>query len=188
MPFRPRSRHAADPLDEPALYDWAVRALGRRMRTVAELERMLRTKAAPGEEGGRKIASVLERLREQRYLDDAAFAVTFARLRQENEGFGRRRVERELARKGVDRDIIARAADAAYAETGEEELARLYLARKHIAKPRNAKETARVVRRLSGAGFSIATLSRILKNWEIEFTEDDLAPPVPEDGTEQADS
>lgn len=182
MPFGRRSRKPAGPLDEAALYDYAVRALGRQMRSAEELRRRMRAKVEPGEAGETKISAVIARLREQRYLDDAIFASSYIHLRQENQGFGKRRVERELTQKGVAGDLIASAVGAAYEETSEEELARRYLARKHIAKPRDVKETARVVRRLSGAGFSFATLSKILRNWEIEFSEDDL--PIPEDGRE----
>ena len=50
MPFaRPKKKPA--PLDENALYDYAVVALGRRMRTVAELKRLMKSKVEPGERG-----------------------------------------------------------------------------------------------------------------------------------------
>jgi regulatory protein len=145
------------------------------MRTVAELKRLMRTKVEAGEAGENKMDAVLLRLKEYRYLDDAVFASTYARLRQENEGFGKLRVQRDLMRKGVARDVIAHAIDGAYKETSEEAVARSYLERKRIPRPQDRKETARVIRRLSAAGFSIATILKVLKNWEINFDEEDIA-------------
>jgi regulatory protein len=168
-------------LDEAALYEYAVKALGRSMRTVAELERAMRAKVELGEEGQRKITAVLLRLKEHHYLDDAAFASIYARLRQENERFGRRRVEIDLARKGIASDLIASTLGAAYQDTNEEELGRRYLERKRIGKPQHPKETARVVRRLAAAGFSFSTISKILRNWEIELGEEELN--LPEDSS-----
>ena len=59
------------PLDEAALYDYAVNALARSMRTVAQLKRLMRRKVEAGETGEEKIAAVVARLHEHRYLDDA---------------------------------------------------------------------------------------------------------------------
>lgn len=178
MAFERRTRKPPTPLDQLKLYDYAVKALGRSMRTVAQLKRLMRGKVEAGETGEQKIAAVVARLHEHRYLDDAAFAAAYTRLRQENDSFGRRRVELELGRRGIARDLIARTVETAYQENNEEELARRYLARKRIQKPQDQKETARVMRRLVAAGFSVAIISRILRNWEIDFSEDDL-PPSP---------
>src|SRR5271155_5247434 len=89
-----------EPLAEAALYDYAVRALGRRMRTVAELKRLMKTRVEAGESGEAKMSAVVARLKQQRYLDDSTYATTYTRLRQENEKFGQRRVRQELSRKG----------------------------------------------------------------------------------------
>ena len=70
------------------LYDYAVKALGRAMRTEAELRRLMRTRVEPGERGEAVVNAVVARLKEYGYLDDAAFAETYARLRQENEKLG----------------------------------------------------------------------------------------------------
>jgi len=49
------------------------------------------------------IDTVVARLHEYGYLDDARFAETYARLRQENEKLGQRRVQQDLS-AGVDRN------------------------------------------------------------------------------------
>ena len=177
MPFDRHPRKQGVPLSDQALYDYAVKALGRRMRSVAEIKRLMRTRVEPGEAGESRMSAVVARLQEQRYLDDTSFAAAYTRLRQENEGFGKRRVVEELGRKGVHRDLIASTVEAAYETTSEEELARRYLARKRIGKPENQKETARLIRRLVSAGFSMGTLMKILKNWDVEVTEEQLAFP-----------
>ena len=162
-------------LDEAALYQYAVGALGRQMRTVAELKRLMSRRVEPGEPGESKVAAVVERLLDQHYLDDPAFASTYTRLRQENQGFGKRRVQQELTRKGVQAELVASAIESAYAEVSEDELARRYIARKRIEKPQDEKQTARLIRRLVGAGFSFAIISKLLKTWDIDCSEVDLA-------------
>jgi regulatory protein len=175
MPFR--SRRRPEPLDEAALYQYAVGALARQMRTVAELKRLMSRRVEQGETGESKMAAVVARLADQHYLDDRAFASTYTRLRQENQSFGRRRVQQELTRKGVQADLVASTLETAYAQVSEEELVRRYVARKRIKKPQDEKETARLVRRLVGAGFSFAVISALLKSWDLDLAlpEEDTA-------------
>ena len=137
------------------------------MRTEADLRRLMFTRVEPGEHGQAIIATVVKRLREYGYLDDTAFAETYARLRQENEKFGARRVRQDLRQKGVRTDVVNATIDARYGETNEEALARQHLERKRIAKPTNEKETARVMRRLVAAGFSTGTIYKILRRWDV---------------------
>jgi regulatory protein len=162
-----RDRKQPAPLAEPALYDFAVKALSRRMRTEAELRRLMQLRAEPGEPGHAAIKSVLVRLREHGYLNDAAYAETYTRLRQENEKLGSRRVRQQLAQKGVPSGLAQQAVDARYSGTDEEALARAHLERKRIRKPENEKETARAVRRLATAGFSTGIIYKILRQWDV---------------------
>ncbi len=162
-----RSAKRKEPLNESGLYDYAVKALGRHMRTEAELRRLMQTRVEPGDRGQTIIAAVLARLREQRYLDDRSYAETFTRLRQENEKLGARTVRQKLAQKGVARSIAEAAIDARYSATDEEALARQHLERKRIRKPENEKDTARVMRRLVTAGFSTGVIYKILRQWDV---------------------
>lgn len=179
MQFRPRKK--PEPLDEAALYQYAVGALARQMRTVAELKRLMSRRVEPGESGEAKVEAVVARLLDQSYLDDPAFASTYTRLRQENQSLGKRRVQQELTRKGVQGELVASTLERAYAGVSEEDLARRYLARKRIPKPEDEKQTARLVRRLIGAGFSFATISKLLKTWEIDCSESGLVLPEHDD-------
>lgn len=164
---KPRQR---EPLEAPALYEYAVRSLGRKMRTVVELKRLMRQRVEPGESGEAKMEAVILRLTEHKYLDDARYAADFTRMRQENERFGRRRVQQDLTQRGVQSEIVANTLDAAYADLPETELARRYIERKRLRKPTNEKETNRVVRSLVRAGFSMGTIFPLLKAWKVEET------------------
>jgi regulatory protein len=167
MPFS-RAKKKPTLLDEPALYDYAVKALGRRMRTVAELKRLMRSRVESGEPGEAKIEHVIGRLKEQRYLNDTSYATSYARLRQENQSFGKRRVRQDLVQKGIRAEVISKTLDSAYEDVNEEELARRHLERKRIHKPTNEKEAARVMRMLVRAGFSTGVIFRILKKWDVD--------------------
>ena len=155
-------------LDEAALYEYAVRSLGSKMRTVAELKRLMRLRVEPGEAGEAKMNTVVAHLKEHRYLNDTRYAADYTRMRLDNERFGRRRVQQDLIQRGVHSDIIGKTLDAAYAELPEPELARRYIERKRLRKPTNQKETARIVRSMVRAGFSVATIFAVLKDWHVE--------------------
>jgi regulatory protein len=167
LPFAKKPGKMPAFLNEAGLYDYAVKALGRRMRTEAELRRLMQTRVEPGERGQAIVSSVLARLKEQRYLDDQSYAETYARLRQQNEKLGARRVRQSLSQKGVPTRIVTEAVEARYADTNEETLARQHLERKRIRKPENEKEAARVMRRLVTAGFSTGVIYKILRQWNV---------------------
>jgi regulatory protein len=164
MPFQHKPRAF---LNENGLFDYAMKALGRRMRTEVDLRRLMQARVEPGERGEAVIRTVLAKLKEYGYLDDAAFAETYARLRQENEKFGSRRVRQDLKLKGVKADLVEETIEARYSTTDEEALARQHLERKRIKKPENEKESTRIMRRLVAAGFSTGVIYKILRNWDV---------------------
>ena len=165
MPFpRPRKIHDT----EDALYDYAVRALSRKMRSVAELKRLMRPRVPKGELGELLVDVVIRRLKDQNYLNDSSYATSYSSFRRDNEKFGRRRVITELKVKGVHGDVIEKAVDDTYAGVNEEEQARAFLRRKRMKKPANNKEAARIFRALVRAGFGAGVSIRILKNWDVE--------------------
>ncbi len=170
MPFGPPKK-PAEPLDENKLHEYALKSLGRRTRSEADLRRLMQAKVErpDGQQnsGAEKIARVIARLKEYGYLDDTAFAENYTQLRQQNEKFGARRVSQELNRKGIARQTITDTIETKYADVSEEALARQHLERKRIRKPENEKETARVMRRLVTAGFSVTVIYKILRQWEI---------------------
>jgi regulatory protein len=143
------------------------------MRSEADLRRLMQKRVEAGGRGEAAIETVVIRLREHGYLDDAAFAETYARLRHENEKLGVRRVRQDLQQKGVGSELIAETLEARYGETNEEALAREHLERKRLRKPENEKETARIMRRLVAAGFSTGVIYKILRTWDV--SEESLA-------------
>jgi regulatory protein len=167
MPFQRKSAKPRTYLNESGLFEYAVRELGRTMRTEAGVRRLMARHVEPGERGEEIITAVVARLKDYGYLNDAAFAETYARLRQENDKLGVRRVRQDLQQKGVGTELIAKTLEARYGETNEEALARQHLERKHIHKPENEKETARVMRRLVTAGFSVGVIYKILRQWDV---------------------
>ena len=163
MPLRRRQTY-----DESTLYEYAVGALARKMRSVAELKRLLRQRLPEGDESEALVETVITRLRDQKYLNDSAYAVAYSSYRRENEKFGRLRVITDLKARGVHGDVISKAVSAAYAGTEEQKLAREYLRRKRLKKPANGKEAARIFRTLMRAGYTSRTIIRILKQWNVD--------------------
>jgi regulatory protein len=154
---------------ETELYDYAVGALGRRMRTIAELKRLLRQRVEIDTEIGQTLVElIIRRLKDRGYLNDAKYAATFSSFRRDNEKFGRRRVVTDLKAKGVRGEIIEKAVSEVYDEVIEEKQARDYLARKRIKKPTDQKQIARIFRNLMRAGFGSKTIFGILKKWDVE--------------------
>jgi regulatory protein len=156
---------------EAELYDYAIGALGRRMRSVAELKRLLRNRVEADTEIGKTLVElIVVRLKDQGYLNDAKYAAAFSSYRRDNEKFGRIRVVNDLKAKGVHGEVIAKAVSAAYEEVKEETLAREYLRRKRLQKPkeRDQKQAARIFRNLMRAGFGAKTIFAILKKWDVD--------------------
>jgi regulatory protein len=166
MPFpRPKNKFYS----EEELYEYAVGALARRMRTVAELKRLLRARVEAETEYGKTLVElIIRRLKDNGYLNDSQYAAYFSALRRDNQKFGRRRVVTELRLKGMHADLIDNAVDTAFADVNEEKQAREYLRRKRLAKPQNQKETARVFRQLERGGFGAKTIFTILKKWDVD--------------------
>ena len=156
-------------LSEDELYQYALGALGRRMRSVAELKRLLRRRVEVDSERGQLLIEiVVRRLKDQRYLDDAQYAAAYSSFRRDNEKYGRRRVVTELKLRGVHEDVIAKAVEAVYQAVSDERQARDYLRRKRVSKPKDQKAIARVFRKLVRAGFAAKTVFAVLKNWQVD--------------------
>jgi len=155
---------------EEELYEYAVGALARRMRTVAELKRLLRARVEDAESdyGKTLVELIIRRLKDRGYLNDSQYAAYFSSLRRDNQKFGRMRVVTDLKAKGMHSDVIDKAVDAAYESVSEEKQAREYLRRKRMVKPKNQKEAARIFRQLARGGFGSKTIFSILKKWDVD--------------------
>ncbi len=174
-PFaRPKPR---EPLSEEGLFEYAVGSLARRMRSVRDLRRLMTPRAEPGETGQQAIDRVIQRLEDLRYLSDERFAVDFTRLRKENQSHGRRRVQQDLAAKGIAKELVTTTIARAFDDTDEVALARQYAERKRIKPPANEKETARIMGRLLRAGFASTAIWKLLRAWKVDLDETDVYSP-----------
>jgi regulatory protein len=169
-----RSRQGKPPATEAELFEYAVKSLGSKMRSVRDLRRLMKLRAEPGAEGEAQMDRIIQRLEDLKYLSDPRFAADFTRLRQENQSFGRRRVQQDLANKGIDKELVASTLETAYEDVNETALAKQYIERKRIKIPRDQKEAARVLRRLIRAGFSTPTIFKVLREMKAPIEELDL--------------
>jgi len=155
---------------EDELYEYAVGALARRMRTVAELKRLLRMRVEDAESdyGKTLVELIIRRLKDRGYLNDSQYAAYFSSLRRDNQKFGRLRVVTDLKAKGMHGDVIDKAVDAAFEGVSEEKQARDFLRRKRLMEPKDQKQAARVFRQLARGGFGTKTIFSILKKWDVD--------------------
>jgi regulatory protein len=161
---RPRKLYTED-----ELYEYAVGALGRQMRSVAQLKRLLRNRVEADTDIGKTLVElVVVRLKDHGYLNDAKYAAAYSSFRRDNEKFGARRVITDLKIKGVHPEVIEKAVSSAYEDVNEEKLARDYLHRKRFQKPKDQKQAARVFRQLMRAGFGSKTIFTILRKWDVD--------------------
>ncbi len=163
---RPKRKHYS----EDELYEYAVGSLARRMRTVAELKRLMRARVEePESEYAETLVElVIRRLKDQGYLNDSNYAAYYSSMRRDNQKFGRGRVVTELKTRGVHASVIEKAVETVYESVNEEKQARDYLRKKRMEKPKDQKQTARIFRQLARAGFRTKTIFTILKKWEVD--------------------
>jgi regulatory protein len=181
---RPKRR---EPVGEAGLFEYAVGALARRMRTERDLRRLMKLRAEEGEAGVRAMDAVVARLKELGYLSDERFAEDYTRVRKEHEKFGKRRVQQDLMQKGVGKELVATAVESAYEDVDEVALARQYIARKRMKQPSGTnaqKETVRAMNRLMRAGFSSRAIYKVLREWELP---EEVAEEI-EEGAGDSDS
>ncbi|MFF2908633.1 regulatory protein RecX [Paenibacillus sp. NPDC057934] len=86
-------------------YVEGLRYLERKPRTAQEMARRLRQK----EIGETIIAEVVQRLQEERFIDDPLYAKQWAEQRLTNQRKGKMWIRQELREKGIDKSLIAEA-------------------------------------------------------------------------------
>jgi len=164
-----RGRKKPKPLDEAALYNYALGALAARARSAGEMRRLLVRRALEPA----AVDAVLARLAERGYLNDDRFSQAFASARLENQRFGRVRVMRELRSRRVAGEVAERAVNEVYAEVNEGELLREQLARRLRGQPPPVEpnKLASLYRSLRRAGFAhapiVAELRRVKADAEL---------------------
>ena len=156
------------PAPPPTAYQRALRRLARRDHSVVELRRALLDR---GHEEG-EVEAALERLRRERYLDDAGFAERFARSRMAHQGHGRLRIRQDLRQRGVDRGTTESGIAGALLEVDEtalvDGLARRYWRQHAGVEPsrRLPRLWAFLLRRGFGHGLVRDRLSALWPRWK----------------------
>ncbi len=156
-------------LDLAAAKQKAYRLLSLRPHSEKELEKKLRDKGFPAA----VIKEALEKLHDLKYLNDASFAIQWARNLAANKLWGNRKIAASLREKGVAARLIDDAVASARKELSEEEAIDL-LIKKRAAKKETAafdvKEKQRIFQSLMGRGFPPGLiLNKLGKAAEEEF-------------------
>ena len=146
---------------EETLYTAALGALARRAHSVFEMRSYLERRAADREAA----RHVLARLRQEKLLDDARYALDFARHRARARRQGRYRITRELRVRGVPDQHIEAAVAQAFAETDEALLVRKVIERRlqTLRGPFDERRAASLYRSLLRGGFDSELIRRELR-------------------------
>jgi regulatory protein len=102
-------------------YDRALDMLEARARGADELKRLLLRKGEPVAD----VDAALQRLTQAGLIDDANYARQLARTKALGAGMSRRRIQQELTRRGVARDVSSEAIAEVFDDEGVDEMAAL---------------------------------------------------------------
>lgn len=146
--------------------------LSAKPRSVAELrERLLQGRGATKA----IVESVIQRLSEYGYLDDARFAHSYASLRVQQRPIGRQRLQRDLWLKKIDKATANEALDLVFAATPEEELIDRAIEKRlrlH-GRPQSRAETKKLFDHLLRQGFAFELIGEKLRTISsVEVDED----------------
>src|SRR5438876_275574 len=121
------------------------------------------------------VESVIQRLSEYGYLDDARFAHSYASLRVQQRPIGRQRLQRDLWLKKIDKATANEALDLVFAATPEEELIDRAIEKRlrlH-GRPQSRAETKKLFDHLLRQGFAFELIGEKLRTISsVEVDED----------------
>lgn len=131
----------------------AVKLLAAKARSVEELRERLLEKSYASEE---IVRTVLEKLKEYDFLNDERFAVGYASYKIRQQPIGRRRLQRALELKKVDRQIADEAIRVVFEQTPEGELLDRALSKRIRlrGRPKTRAQTKSLLDHLLRQGFS----------------------------------
>ena len=158
----PATEEEATPLD-PAkararVFQRAAKLLAAKQRSVEELREKLSTTRGATRP---VIDEVITRLREYGFLDDAKFAQIYASLRLRERPLGRRRLQRDLWLKKIDKQTAETALDEVFESTPEEELIERAIAKRIRlrGKPKTREDAKKLFDHLIRQGFEFELVS-----------------------------
>jgi regulatory protein len=136
----------------------AAKLLAAKQRSVEELrERLLEGRGVTKA----NVEEVIGRLREYGYLDDAKFAQSFAQIRLRERPIGRRRLQRDLWLKKVDKQTAETALDEVFEATPEQDLIDRAIAKRVRlrGKPKTREDAKKLFDHLLRQGFEFELVS-----------------------------
>ena len=139
------------PHDSEPLFQWALRALGRKAHSTRELEANLLART----DDASAVAGVLGRLKARGYLDDRQCIETLAAARLSRGDSGRSRLQREMTARGLPRELVNQVLNEMFPPEEELDHMRRSLERKlnTLSGPLDEKRLARLYNYLLGRGF-----------------------------------
>ena len=167
-PVEDEDRVVKDPLrSRERTMNRAVKLLAAKPRSVGELRTRLLEKHWTNDE---IVDSVIEKLKEYKYLDDDQFAgdLALSKLRQKPQG--KRKLQQSLSRKQISRETMDRAIESAFEKMPESELLDQAIAKRVRLKgvPETREDKKRFFDHLLRQGFDLGLvrdqLNALLKN------------------------
>jgi regulatory protein len=144
-------------------YDRALNMLAARGRASADLRRVLVRKGEPADQ----VNAAIARLEDAGFLDDAMFARQFTRSKAVGGGLSRRRVQQELSKRGVARDVSSTAINEVFVEEGVDEAVSIERVARKKVRSLGGVDAATRKRRLysflARRGYDSADISRVLR-------------------------
>lgn len=137
----------------------ALRLLGRRDYTSAELTTRLTDREYPAEE----VEAALQRLAGEGLVDDRRVAASFVRVASRVKGRGRIRIERDLLARGVAPAIVRETLEALPEEEDVEAINRL-LDRRTLPAPLPIADRRRLFQQLLRRGFPADAIAKALRS------------------------
>jgi regulatory protein len=144
-------------------YDRALNMLAARGRASADLRRVLIRKGEPAD----RVTIAIERLERAGFIDDASYARQFTRSKGVGGGLSKRRVQQELAKRGVARDVSDEAIETVFVEEGVDEEASIErVARKKLRSLSSVDDATRKRRLysfLARRGYDSDAIGRVIR-------------------------
>lgn len=140
------------------VFQRAAKLLAAKQRSVEELrQRLLEGRGATKA----NVEEVIARLREYGYLDDAKFAQSYASLRLRERPIGRRRLQRDLWLKKVDKQTAETALDEVFEATPEQDLIDRAIAKRVRlrGRPKSREDAKKLFDHLLRQGFEFELVS-----------------------------
>jgi regulatory protein len=154
------------------VFQRAGKLLAAKPRSVEELrERLLEGRGATKP----IVETVIERLREYGYLDDARFAHSYASLRVQQRPIGRQRLQRDLWLKKIDKQTADAALDQVFESTPEEEIIDRAIEKRIRlrGRPKTRAEARKLFDHLLRQGFAFELVSEKVRALTIGDVDDD---------------